>query len=348
MPGCRGPCPAWNAQTPRGPDMPAPPEGVDRRDCRDPGQVPGTSDTAQPVRGPKIVSQAPRIATGATRRHDEPVQPLHLPARVRPVPLRTEAAEGAAGGWACRRDRRCPLRPRRGRPEPGVNASSDQYPWTDTTCRAGTPSRPRPHIQQKSWLSARVVRCLLVHHQRTQHANGYPCWPSGCRLAGGGADTMSGPRTPHDMSQVPTSCSRPLLLSEVPGAVRRQSSRLLCAGSLRGCRPAAVAAAVRRQSFRLLRAGSRTGRRTASAAAAERRQLSRVRPGTSAPACPLTRRVASWDFQGATLQVRGCPLWWRVRPEAEAEAEQGGTEPGTEPGPGRRRGGGAGRGGVRG
>ena len=35
-----------------------------------------------------MVSQAPRIATGPTRRHDEPVQPLHLPARVRPVRLR--------------------------------------------------------------------------------------------------------------------------------------------------------------------------------------------------------------------------------------------------------------------
>ena len=35
-----------------------------------------------------MVSQAPRIATGPTRRHNEPVQPLHLPARVRPVRLR--------------------------------------------------------------------------------------------------------------------------------------------------------------------------------------------------------------------------------------------------------------------
>ena len=49
-----------------------------------------------------MVSQAPGIATGPTRRHDEPVQPLHLPARVRPVGaaarVRPEAERASSTG----------------------------------------------------------------------------------------------------------------------------------------------------------------------------------------------------------------------------------------------------------
>ena len=106
----------------------------------------GTSDTAQPVRGPEMVSQAPRIATGPTRRHDEPVQPLHLPAPVRPVRLRTEAAEDA-----CRRVGACQLdseavRPARpGRPvDQALSAlRANQRPWYRHRRRAS--ARPARH-----------------------------------------------------------------------------------------------------------------------------------------------------------------------------------------------------------
>ena len=177
-PGSRHPIGSLQTPRRRGPDMLAPPGVLI-------GAMAATPDSYRGPRTPHTLSEAPRwcprpprIATGPTRRHDEPVQPPHLPARMRPVRVRTEADEGCARrlGVPARQEVSAPAPA--WRPEPGVNAPPTSTPGPTPPVELARLSRPRPHIQQKSryFLSAVPAWCSRPpRRDSARHSVGCRC-----------------------------------------------------------------------------------------------------------------------------------------------------------------------------
>ncbi len=202
-----------------------------------------------------------------------------------------------------------------------MNASSDQYPWTDTTCRAGTPSRPRPHPAEEPVIrtSGAPVSSYIIREPSTR---------MDIRVGRPGAVWRAGARTPcRGLGHLMT-C--PKSRHPVPGPCSCPKSPALCAGSRSGCRAAPVVpAAVCRESS-WLPSGVRRDCRAPP-----------VIPGPTwyrGPGLPLDLEGCLLRFPRGNPPGQGVPAVVEGSPEAEAEAEAGQGRAGTKAGPGRRQG----------
>ena len=219
---------------------------------------------------------------------------------------------GSSPGGSAGRTRR---EPRRQRPAP-----PGPPPTLPTAAPPRPPPQPTPGYPHSGALSPRTPSENPAREWISVFGRPGAVWRAGARTpCRGPGHLMTCPKSRHPVPgpcscpKSPAFCARQLPL--VPGCVRASRSGCCAAGSLPWL-PS------RRPS---------------------RLRAPPVIPGPTwyrGPACPLTRRVASSDFQGGNPPGEGCPLWWRVRRRRRAGAGRGGGEAG------RGGGGRAGRGGA--